>query len=291
MKRFIISVLGSFLAFAAGLFTASTWISSRSVAVLPVSATVLERCPPSAPHPPPPVKTSLTVAPEREYVFAQGRLKLVPEIVELKSESLRYDINVKYPQIVGEENPRIQKINQQLKTLATEKYQWPLSPGKDHLLFIQEKHPGTFNSVNFDYEVGIATDSFLSIFFVGYSYGVGAAHAVQESVAVNYDLTTGQQLELSDIFRRGSNYLRFISEYCIEQLSTSDRPAPAYGVLAPVPRNFESWHITNSGITFHFDACSVFACAEGAQVVEIPFSDMKQLLNPGIPGKFKITYP
>ncbi len=140
--------------------------------------------------------------------------------------------------------------------------------------------------------MSVATDSFLSIFFVGYSYGVGAAHAVQESKSVNFDLTSGQELKLSDIFKRGSKHLEFVSEYCIEELSRSlNQPFVSKNALAPVAKNFDIWHITSSGITFHFDACKVFACTEGDQAVEIPFSDLKPLLNPGIPGKFKITYP
>ena len=295
MRRFCISVISSFLAFAAGLFTASSWNSHRHVAPVQLaSASVLEApAPPIAPPPPALTLTrsAVTTAPDREYVFAQGRLKLVPEKVRLQSESLHYDIDVKYPQIVGEDNPNFEKVNQHIKALATEKYQWPLNLSKEEILADQEKHPGTFNSVNVDYEISIATDSFLSLFFVGYSYGIGAAHAVQESVSVNFDLTSGQQLKLVDLFKRNSNYLAFISERCIEELSTDDRPAPAKEALVPLAKNFESWHITSNGITFSFDACKVFACAEGDQAVEIPFSDMKHLLNPGIPGKFKITYP
>ena len=291
MKRFIISVLSSFLAFAAGLFTASSWNSSRHfVAFAPVSANVFDGCPPVAPPPPAPFKSSITT-PDREYVFGQGRLKLVSEKVQLKSETLHYDIDVKYPQIVGEDNPQINKVNEHLKALATAKYQWPLNLSKDDLRRDQSNFPGSSNSVNVDYEISVATESFLSIFFVGYSYRVSAAHAIQESVSVNYDLTSGKQLKLSDLFKPGSKYLEFISEYCTEVLTKDYRPAPAKSALAPVAKNFESWHITSSGITFSFDSCKIFACAEGDQAVAIPFSDMKQLLNPGIPGKFKITYP
>ena len=292
MKRFALSLISSFLAFTAGLVTASSWNATRqAVAIEPV---VIERCPPgqqqelrAAPIPP-----ELTEAPDREYPFAQGHLKLVAERVRLKSDSMYYDIDVKYPQIVGADTPGIRKINQHMKVLATEKYQWPLNESKEDVRRDQETLPGTYNSVNLDYEVSVATDSFLSIFFMGYSYGVGAAHAVQESEAVNYDLTSGRQLSLSDLFKPGSKYLKFISDYCTEELTRGIEGAePWKDALAPVAKNFESWHVTTSGISFNFDACKVFPCAEGEQAVEIPFSELKPLLNPGIPGKFKITYP
>jgi len=292
MKRFSLSLIGSFLAFTAGLVTAPSWNATRhAVAVEPV---VIERCPPGQQQQlQAAINPALTEPPDREYPFASGRLKLVPETVRLKSDSLHYDIDVKYPQIVGRDTPAIRKVNQHMRALATAKYQWPLNESKEEIRRDQERLPGTYNSVNFDYEVGVATDSFLSIFFMGYSYGVGAAHAVQESNAVNYDLTSGRELKLADLFKPGSRYLEFISEFCIEQLSDTgglpDRLNRAG--LAASAKNFDNWHITSSGISFNFDACEILACAEGDQAVEIPFSDLQQLLNPGIPRKFKITYP
>jgi len=293
MKRFALSLIGSFLAFTAGLVTASSWNLMQPVVADPV---VVERCPPgqqSSPQIGVAINPALTEAPDREYHFAQGRLKLVPENVRLKSDSLHYDIDVKYPQIVGADTPGIRKINQHLKALATAKYQWPLNESPEDIRKDQERLPGTYNSVNFDYELSVATDSFLSIFFTGYSYGVGAAHAVQESESLNYDLASGSELKLADLFKSGSKYLEFISEYCIEQLSATagvpDRLNK--GRLAPAAKNFENWHITTGGISFNFDACEIFACAEGDQSVEIPFSDLRPLFAPGIPGKFNITYP
>ncbi len=168
MKRFTISLLSSFLAFAAGLFTASSWNSSRRVvAVEPVRAHNLELFPPSAPQPPAPIKPSLTEPPDREYIFAQGRLKLVPEKVQLKSKSLHYDIDVKYPQIVGEVNPQINKVNQHLKALATAKYQWPLNQSKEEMRRDQELLPGTSNSVNLDYRGECSYRLFSKHFFRG----------------------------------------------------------------------------------------------------------------------------
>jgi Deacetylase PdaC/Protein of unknown function (DUF3298) len=292
MKRFGLSLIGSFLAFTAGLVTASSWNATRQVGAEPV---VIERCPPG--QQPPQVGVSvnagLTEAPDHEYPFAQGRLKLVPENVRLKSDSLHYDIDVRYPQIVGGDTPGIRRINQQMKALATAKYQWPLNASKDEIRRGQEQLPGTYNSVNLDYEVSVATESFLSIFFTGYSYGVGAAHAVQESESLNYDLASGSRLQLGDLFKSGSRYLEFISEYCIEELSaTAGVPARLNkGRLAPSAKNFENWHISSGGISFNFDACEILACTEGDQSVEIPFSDLKSLFAPGIPGKFTITYP
>jgi hypothetical protein len=153
-----------------------------------------------------------------------------------------------------------------------------LSPTKTDLQYYREKWPEVFNSVDVDYEIRSATDSLLSIYFNGYSYGIGATHSVQFSLVVNYDLSLRKELELSDIFNPRSKYLEFISLYCFNRLS-KESDFIFEEALAPRAENFESWNLTADGIRFNFDACRVFSCARGEQTVVIPFADLKQVLN------------
>jgi hypothetical protein len=223
---------------------------------------------------PPPV-----APPDREVVFGEGRLRTVIHEVQLKNQRLQYSIDVSYPQILGSEDLHIRKLNQRIKELATEQYQWPLSPSRTDLRYYREKWPDAFNTVDVDYEVRSATDSFLSIYFVGYSYGIGAAHSVQSSFVMNYDLTLRKELKLSDIFHGRSNYLEYISRYCLNELSRKSEFL-FMEALVPRARNFQSWNIEREGIRFNFDACTVFGCADGEQTVVIPFVDLKPLLKP-----------
>ena len=292
MKRFTLNLLATFLAFAAGLATATSWNSRRAANAELLTVNLRRNCPP--PQVQMPVQTTPAVTVDSapaEFVFGQGRLKLVPEQVLLKSESRRYDIDVKYPQISGEDNPFIQRVNDNLKQIATDKYKWPLNQSKEEIAVTREYHPGLFNTVTVTYEIGLATESFLSIHFLGYSVAAGAARSIQQSSTVNYDLTSGRLLKLSDIFKPGSKYLEILSLYCNDDLSRNTGRAPSAWAMTPRAENFETWHITSNGITFSFDSCRVFDCAEGDQTVEIPFTELKGVLSPGIPGKFKITYP
>jgi hypothetical protein len=149
-------------------------------------------------------------------------------------------------------------------------------------LLYRDKHPEAFNTINLDYEVLLATDSLLSIYFIGYSCGIGAAHSIQYSFVMNYHLTLRNELKLSDIFKHRSKYLDFICHYCLNKLSTRPEYSPDSmfkEALAPEAENFKSWNITSDGIRFSFDACKVFGCVAGKQEVEIPFTALKQLLN------------
>ena len=287
MKRFAVSLIGSILAFTAGLVTASSWnTKSRAEMIEPVMVNVAEPCAPTPPLPPAPVQ-SFTVTPPREFDFGQNGLKLVPERVQMKSESLVYDIDVSYPQILGTpytNESKIGKVNQQIKDVATRLYQWPLNPA---LQMQYQARRSVRNTVNFTYQVGLATDSFLSINFIGYSYNGDIQRQLQDSFSANYDLTTGKQIKLSDLFKPGSNYLHAISTHTIFELSKVKDRKLVLDALSPAAENFKVWQITPNGILFNFHGCRVAHCGEGDLSVEIPYEELQSILAP----KFKMTYP
>jgi hypothetical protein len=185
---------------------------------------------------------------------------------------------VTYPQIAGSNSLYIRKLNQHMQELVANEYQWPLNPSKADLKYYREKWPAVFNSVDLDYQIRSANDSVLSIYFEGYSYGIGAAHSVQYSFSLNYDLTLRRELKLHDLFEPHSKYLEFISRYCLTELSKKQE-ALFEDALKPKAKNFASWNITHEGIRFNFDECKVFGCASDEQVVVIPFSALKPFLN------------
>lgn len=287
MKRFAASFVATVLAFTAGIVTASSWKSQANEQREPVTIKVSEPCAPVAPPPAARVTTTVTASQPREIDFAQGRLKLVPEQVRLKSEINRHEVDVSYPQIVGSETASIRTINQHLKDAATKLYQWAIVK-RD--LPSGAETPALYNTVNFNYDVNLATDSYLSLSFFGFSYGNGDAYGVQRNFTLTYDLKSGKLLKLSDIFKPGSEYLEFISTYSINELSGGPFPL-RMEALAPQAANFNNWHVTSNGITFAFEGCKIRNCASGDRNVSIPFSALKPFLNEGLPGKFQITYP
>jgi len=272
MKQLATRFASALLMFILGMNASSLWRHARTVQSSPAPVTV------AAPAMTQPNTTPIDTAqpePTPQPVF--GGLKLVANQVQLKNEFLRYEVNVIYPQIDGTDALPIRKLNKHIERLVTQDYQWILNPTKEDLHYYKKGlHPEAFNSVYLDYEVVTATDSFLSIYFEGYGYGIGAAHSVQYSFVINYDLASKRLVKLADLFNPGSKYLELISEYCIEQLSRGEYGEHLWKKeLAPVARNFESWNLTREGLRFNFDACKLFGCASGKQSVEIPFSALK----------------
>lgn len=276
MKRSLTYITGAriataLLAFVMGTIASSLWHHDSSPQSSPLQVN-------TAPVPVnEPFATPLDPTIEPEITF-RGGLELVSNEVQLKNETLRYKVFLTYPQIEGSNALPIRKLNQHIERLATSQYHWLLNPTAEDLHYDKRLHPEAFNSVDLDYKVVLATDSFLSIYFEVFSYGIGAAHSVQYSFVVNYDFKSNRLVKLSDIFKPGSKYLDHISKFCTEQLSkTYDAGSLWTKELAPVARNFESWNLTPNGIRFNFDACKVFGCSAGAQNVEIPFTALKNI--------------
>lgn len=223
--------------------------------------------------------------PSKELTLKNG-LQIIANKVKLDNKDWRYRIEVDYPQIEGTNDPAVVALNRHIKDLVTKTYSWPLSrpTKKDRALYA--KWPGVSNSVDIDYDIVLATDELLSIYFMGYHYGIGAAHSVHVSFAVNYDFKSRRRLMLASLFKPGANYLDVISRKCMDDLS-KDNPylkTDSYSseVLAPHAKNFESWNITERGLRINFDACRVNGCAVGDLSVEIPFDQFTGLIrSPG----------
>ena len=223
----------------------------------------------------------ISPTPEMDLKFGQG-LSIVHQEINLKSEKLRYEIHVTYPQIEGRKSPRISTLNRQIKRLVSDHYRWPLHPTAKDLSYYREKHPDIFNTIDLSYETLFATDKLLSIYFEGFSYGIGAAHSVQYSFTVNYDLKSEKLLRLADIFKPDVNYLQFVSQYCTNDLARQHGTRAKYfftAALEPKVKNYQSWNVTKEGIRINFDACSALGCSDGKQSVTIPFAEMKEMLN------------
>ena len=275
MRRNLIRVVISLLTFTFGITASALLAGEQHPTENSTHRAELVAVPtnPTAPA------AEVTPTPDLEIVFGGGRLKLLRDEVRLKSEGLRYHIDVTYPQIAGSDELHIRLLNERIKEMTAEHYQWPLTITDEDLRNYQV-HPEAYNGVDIVYDVSLATDSVLSIYFADYTSAIGAAHGNQDSFVVNYDLVFRKELKLSDLFAPGSKYLQYISRYCTEEFKQAGYGQSLFPErLAPVSRNFKSWNVTSTGIRFNFDRCQVFGCSDGSQAVEIPFDDLKPILS------------
>src|SRR6185369_1017167 len=235
-------------------------------------------------------KTAFSI--HEEPVAFTGDVDLVLKQIKESNKKLMYEIDARYPQLTGGSNPNFEKFNQVMRSAATKRvaeFKKDMTPAEG-----EEARPeGSMGSdLNVSYEVALAQDDLISIQFSVGSYYQGAAHPNTFTEVVNYDLKNGKQLKLADLFKPGAKYLQEIANYCIADLK---KQAKDKGLLddeiqkgaAPNAKNYQSWTITRKGLGINFDAYQVGPYAAGPQFVLVPYSSLKDVINPEGPvGQF-----
>ena len=228
-------------------------------------------------------KTAFSV--HEEPIAFLADVDLVAKSIKESNKKLMYEIDARYPQLTGASNPNFEKFNQTVRGSVTKKvaeFKKDMAPAAD-----EEPRPeGSMGSdLNVSYEVALAQDDLISVAFSVGSYYQGAAHPNTFSEVVNYDLKNGKLLKLADLFKPGAKYLQAIANYCIADLK---KQAKDKGLLddeiqngaAPNAKNYQNWTITRKGLGINFDAYQVGPYAAGPQYVLVPYSSLKEVINP-----------
>jgi hypothetical protein len=140
-------------------------------------------------------------------------------------------------------------------------------------------------TVDFDSSTVNAEEApIISIRFSAQGYVAGIAHPYHRHSVLNYDLNSGEVIELADLFRFDANYLEVLSEYSRAVLSRrlADKSMMAEGT-APKAENFVNWNIKPYGLMITFDEYQVAPYVNGPQTVLIPYSAIKGILAEDTP--------
>lgn len=207
----------------------------------------------------------------RPIPWRGGVPKLVPKLLDESEDKVR--LSVRYPQ-----------ISSKLETAGGFNYESSRLVKTEVEYFrrsIEAIPPGRPHSITITYKTGVVDSRVISVAFaVNESSGEGRPALYTQML--NYDLKEQRILELSDLFRPNSNYLRSISDYCIRTLrnKVSDYEALRRGA-EPSETNYLGWVITRTGIQITFDNYQVASSAEGPQTVLVPYSILKPYVRPG----------
>ena len=219
-----------------------------------------------------------------EPISFTGDVELVSKEIKENDKKLMYEVSAQYPQLNGGNNPNFEKFNQTARALVTKKvagFKKDMAPAEG-----EESRPeGSMGSnLNVAYTLILARDDLISVKFDVGSYYQGAAHPNSYSDVVNYDLKNGKQLKLGDLFKPGAKYLQAIADYSIADLKKQTDKGLIAGDIengaAPLAKNYQSWNIMNTGIGITFDTYQVGPYAAGPQFVRVPYSVLKDMINP-----------
>ena len=226
-----------------------------------------------------------------EPITFTGDVDLVSKQIKENNKKLNYEISVQYPQLNGGSNPNLEKLNQAARAAVTRKvagFKKDVAPEEGENTEETRPADSMGSDLTIAYSVALAQDDLVSVEFSVSSYYQGAAHPNSYADVLNFDLKNGKVLKLSDLFKPGTKYLQTIANYCIADLKkqASDKgltPEEIDKGAAAKADNYLGWTITKRGIGISFDPYQVGPYAAGPQSVIVPYSDLKDLINPDSP--------
>ncbi len=218
-----------------------------------------------------------------EPIAFTGEVELVSKPIKESNKKLMYEISAQYPQLSGGNNPNFEKFNQAARGFVTTK----VGLFKKEMALEDGEEPRPEGSMGSDLTIGytvvLAQDDLISIKYDVGTYYQGAAHPNSYSDVINYDLKNGKQLKLNDLFKPGAKYLQALSTYSIADLKKQGKdllPEQIESGASPKADNYQSWNIGKTGLGINFDAYQVGPYAAGPQFVHVPYSNLKELINP-----------
>ncbi|MBN1303878.1 MAG: DUF3298 domain-containing protein [Anaerolineales bacterium] len=189
----------------------------------------------------------------------------------------KYELIVHTPVLQGSDDLRIQDFIEQVAALIQ------LEVGDFRgLLSEMPSEPisaGSFFELSF--EVVARRAGISSIQLLSDVYADGAAHPYRVIHSFNYDLESGQSLQLEQLFIPGSHYLQLLSGYCVTELDRREIGAWHAGAF-PVVENYQVWNIAEAGLQVTFNEYQAPPYAAGLQTVLVPFSYLTDILLPGV---------
>lgn len=218
-----------------------------------------------------------------EVVDLGPGVDVVSRSIKQDNKKPKYEIDVNYPQITGAGAAGGAGFNREAEALARKavaEFKKDVSgPGP-------ASSDGEMGSdLSMSYDVRLGTPDLISVSFGISEFTAGAAHPNGYSVTVNYQIKSNRDLTLADLFLPGKPYLQFISKYSIGKLKgrqSGDAESISRGA-GPKLENYKNWNLTSTGLEITFDSYQVASYAEGPQLVFIPYSELKPLINPDGP--------
>lgn len=216
--------------------------------------------------------------------YAQD-LKIVTKVIKDSSVAKKYWYSANYPQIDGMTDKQLQsKINDELlKTVnnCLEQFRKDMS---DWEVPYELSEVNSFMEIN--YEQYIINENVCSLAFEVYTYYAGSAHPNSYTISNNWNIKTGKLITFKEMFKKNSNYLSKISEFCIGDLKLQAKIGDFEFIddmlkdgAGPKDSNFVNFNLLTIGLLITFDNYSVAPYVLGKQYVIIPYKTLSGLME------------
>lgn len=233
---------------------------------------------------------------EQTEVTVNSTTEIIEKEFTEENSELKFKDDVSFPQFDRPITSSQSKFNNAARQRASKEFEsykrLQLRPRSKAERF-PRYHEDVVEFLQVDYDLPFVTDKLVNVRFYASTYGRGAAHPVDYFFVFNFDLQTGREIALADLFAPRSSYLRLVSDYSRQTVKERIcrqggwagaqafedclKNAPLWEEgIKPTSENFRAWTVTKEGLLFSFDPCQLTGCAGGEFYVVVPYFQGKE---------------
>lgn len=177
-------------------------------------------------------------------------------------------INVYYPFVIGLANTQAElKINSAIVTTLNK------------TMIELGYHEPSLQEMVGEFEIKTNERNILSLTLTVYAF-TGGAHGMTIVKALSFDVTTGEQYELKDLFKPDSDYVTVLSKIIEQKIKDWD-----IQLLEPFTkiRPDQDFYFADHSLVIYFQLYEITPYAWGFPYFPIPILDIQDIIQPGGP--------
>ncbi len=227
-------------------------------------------------------------------VYSQ-KLNITSHTIKDTSSVKKYEITANYPQIDFGPDALMgvrgiaSDINIEIDSLIAR----IIDPFKNESTADNPQCPQDLNILEMNYTTAYKNNSYLSFMFETYISPRCAAHPMTYRNSFNYSYTNKGLLTIDSLFTPGSEWLNYISKYCINELKTrakkdglENNDESINSGASAKAENFSTFTVNDHTLDIYFNLYQVGPYVWGFQTVSIPWKNLKKMLDPAGPLGF-----
>jgi hypothetical protein len=208
-----------------------------------------------------------------------------------------YKMELLYPQIIPDSAAPIPEINLRLAGWIAQEIQnfracriWSKEERQERKILPGTKFPRSELSCH--YSVSLFTAELLSLHFVVWFYGSGAAHGNTRFETFNLLLNPPTSVHLGHLFAPRAEYLPLVANLCREDLLRQEGASQEFVKSGTTPehQHFRDFILAKTSLRFLFPPYQVGPFSWGPREVSIPYSSLSAVINKDGPLR-SLVYP
>ncbi|WP_297990803.1 DUF3298 and DUF4163 domain-containing protein [Anoxybacillus sp.] len=206
-------------------------------------------------------------------------LNVTTKQIKHTNELMEVDLNI--PVVSGSNNRSFQRhVNRLLRKESLDLKREVEKEARENMAISKkEGFPYRLHAAVSRFDVTYNAHGVLSIPVTLYSY-TGGAHGMTVKVPNNFDFHEGKSLQLTDLFKKGTNYKQVITNEVIAQIKKENDLYfdNAIDVVKKMPDD-QPYYITSDGIVVYYGLYEIAPYAAGIREFLIPFSILRPYMK------------